>query len=233
MAGRRRRSRDDNSSRGRVAKPRSFSSVWSNLVFFFQPLFLSPFYVSFSSASPGRTIHPCSMHACMYACIVSPPSRLPSAAPLPPPPAPPPLLSPPRYPFLVGWSWGTGRRLVGFCFIIFFFYFLSSPFLNLGLSFPSPTYHESQMINKRVKRKKLQTFGYLSFPITRRIQSRRFPTRENRTKTRSFLFILIVNNNYRQQRNTTKNVNPQGCSCPPRRACRDPHGEDRDLRIGR
>lgn len=171
-------------------------------------------------------------HARVYVCIVSPPSRLPSAAPLPPPPAPPPLPSPPRYPFLVGWSWGTGRRPVGFCFIIFF-YFLSSPFLNLGLSFPSPTYHESQMINKRVKRKKLQTFGYLSFPITRRIQSRRFPTRENRTKTRSFLFILIVNNNYRQQRNTTKNVNPQGCSCPPRRACRDPHGEDRDLRIGR
>lgn len=132
------------------------------------------------------------------------------------------------------------RRLVlgngsaaGRLLFYFFFYFLSSPFLNLGLSFPSPTYHESQMINKRVKRKKLQTFGYLSFPITRRIQSRRFPTRENRTKTRSFLFILIVNNNYRQQRNTTKNVNPQGCSCPPRRACRDPHGEDRDLRIGR
>lgn len=34
---------------------------------FFQPLFLSPFYVSFSSVSPDRTIHPCSMHACMYA----------------------------------------------------------------------------------------------------------------------------------------------------------------------
>lgn len=109
---------------------------------------------------------------------------------------------------------GNGSAAGRLLFYYFFFYFLSSPFLNLGLSFPSPTYHESQMINKRVKRKKLQTFGYLSFPITRRIQSRRFPTRENRTKTRSFLFILIVNNNYRQQRNTTKNVNPQGCSCP-------------------